>query len=182
MITLGFPSGTLVKKPPAMQETPVSLIPGSGDPLQKGMATHSSILAWRIPCTEEACGLQSMGLQRVEHNWANPHIHEKCSCCYCITEQGSRWCLLEDFLEEIIHEQTLKNYWINKWSGFKEGESTEKEIWETARQYTQVWKQEGTHLLGTVSPSFFFFFSSKCFFKAAAEIVSWGRGWVYRYQ
>ena len=38
------------------------------DPLEKEMATHSSILAWRIPWTEESCGLQSMGLQRVRHD------------------------------------------------------------------------------------------------------------------
>ena len=37
-------------------------------PLEKGMATHSSVLAWRIPWTEERVGLQSMGLQRVKHN------------------------------------------------------------------------------------------------------------------
>ena len=47
-----------------------SLIPGSGrsDPLEKGMATHSSILSWRIPWTEEPGQLQSMELQRVGHN------------------------------------------------------------------------------------------------------------------
>ena len=39
------------------------------DPLEKGMATHSSILVWRIPWTEEPGKLLSMGLQRVEHNW-----------------------------------------------------------------------------------------------------------------
>ena len=41
---------------------------GQEDPLEKGMATHSSILAWRIPWTEEAGGPQSMGLQRVRHD------------------------------------------------------------------------------------------------------------------
>ena len=41
---------------------------GWKDPLEKGMATHCSILAWRIPLTEEPGGLQSMGLQRVEHD------------------------------------------------------------------------------------------------------------------
>ena len=41
---------------------------GWEDPLEKGMATHSSILAWEIPWTEELCGLQSIGLQRVGHN------------------------------------------------------------------------------------------------------------------
>ena len=40
------------------------LIPGREDPLEKGMATHCSVLAWRIPWTEEPGGLQSMGLQR----------------------------------------------------------------------------------------------------------------------
>ena len=47
-----------------------SLIPGSGrsDPLEKGMATHSSILSWRIPWTEEPSGLQLMGSQRVGHD------------------------------------------------------------------------------------------------------------------
>ena len=41
---------------------------GGEDPLEEGMATHSSILAWRIPWTEEPQGLQSMGLQRVRHD------------------------------------------------------------------------------------------------------------------
>ena len=41
---------------------------GEEDPLEEGMATHSSILAWRIPWTEEPGGLQSIGLQRVRHN------------------------------------------------------------------------------------------------------------------
>ena len=45
---------------------------GREDPLEEEMATHFSILAWKIPWTEEPGGLQSMGLQRVEHNWA-PH-------------------------------------------------------------------------------------------------------------
>ena len=50
----------------AMQETQVRSL-GQEDPLQKGMATHSSILAWRILRTEEPGGLQSVGSQRVEH-------------------------------------------------------------------------------------------------------------------
>ena len=55
-----------VKNPPAMQETPVHSL--GGKDLEKGMATHSSILAWRIPWTEEPGGLQSTGSQRVGHN------------------------------------------------------------------------------------------------------------------
>ena len=47
------------------------LIPGSGNTLEKGMATHSSILAWRISWTEQPGGLQSMGSQRHRQNWSN---------------------------------------------------------------------------------------------------------------
>ena len=54
----------LVKNPPAMQETLVQF-QGWEDPLEKGTSTHSSVLAWRIPWTEEPGGLQSMRLQRV---------------------------------------------------------------------------------------------------------------------
>ena len=57
----------MVKNLPAMQETQV-WSRGWEDPLEKGMASHSSILAWRIP-TEEPGGLLSMGSQRVGHNW-----------------------------------------------------------------------------------------------------------------
>ena len=56
-----------VKNLPAVQETWVRSL-GLGDPLEEGMATHFSILAWRIPWTEEPGGLQSMGSQRVGHN------------------------------------------------------------------------------------------------------------------
>ena len=58
-----------VKNLPAMEETQVWPL-GQKDPLEKGMATHSSILAWRIPWTEEPGRLQSMGSQRVGHDWA----------------------------------------------------------------------------------------------------------------
>ena len=54
----------VVKNLPAMQENWVRSL-GWEDPLEKEMATHASILAWRIPWTEEPGGLQSMGLQRV---------------------------------------------------------------------------------------------------------------------
>ena len=63
-----FPGSSAVKNLPAVWETWVqSLVPE--DPLEKGMATHSNILVWRIPWTEEPGKLQSMGLERVTHNW-----------------------------------------------------------------------------------------------------------------
>ena len=78
---MGFPSGSVVKNLPAMQETQVQSL-GMEDPLEKVMTIHPRILAWRIPWAEEpgrvgvvgvggggrAWALQSMGLQRTEHD------------------------------------------------------------------------------------------------------------------
>ena len=64
---MGFPGGSAGKNLPAVQEPWVRSL-GQEDPLEKGMATHSSILAWRIPRTEEPGGLQSMWSQRVGHD------------------------------------------------------------------------------------------------------------------
>ena len=65
---MSFPGGSAVKILPAMQETREMQIQtlGQKDPLEKGIAIHSSILAWRIPWTEKAGRLQSMGSQRVD--------------------------------------------------------------------------------------------------------------------
>ena len=63
----GFPGGSVVKNLPTMQETQVQSL-GQEDFPEKRMATHSSILAWRISWTEEPGGPQSMGSQRVGHN------------------------------------------------------------------------------------------------------------------
>ena len=65
-----------VKNPPAMQETRVWSL-GWEDPLEKEMATHSSIIVWRIPWTEEPGGPQSLGSQRVGHDWTLIHIIHK---------------------------------------------------------------------------------------------------------
>ena len=62
-----------------MQETQEMWVQALGleDPLEKEMATHSSSLAWKIPWTEEPVGLQSAGLQRVEHDRMTEHSHNK---------------------------------------------------------------------------------------------------------
>ena len=62
-----FPVAQMVKNLPTMQETWVHSL-AREDPLEKGMATHSSILAWKIPRTEDSGRLQSMGSQRVGHD------------------------------------------------------------------------------------------------------------------
>ena len=67
---MAFPGGSVVKNPLAMQETKEMRVRSLGqeDPLEEHIETHSHILAWRIPWTEELGGLQSMGWQRVGHD------------------------------------------------------------------------------------------------------------------
>ena len=67
---MGFPGGSVVKNLPAMQELQETQVRSLGreDPPEKGMATHSSILVWRVPWTEEPGGIQSMELQRAGHD------------------------------------------------------------------------------------------------------------------
>ena len=67
--SMGFPFGSKGRVCPQVQETRVRSL-GREDSPEKEMATHSSILAWRIPWTEEPDTLQSRGSQRVRHNWA----------------------------------------------------------------------------------------------------------------
>ena len=70
MESLGFQGGSAVKNLPAMQEMHEMQVQSLGweDPLEEKMATHSSILAWRIPWTEEPGGLLSIGSHRVRHD------------------------------------------------------------------------------------------------------------------
>ena len=107
----------LVKNPPAMQETWVQSL-GWEDPLGKGEATRSSILAWRIPWTEEPGGLQSMGLWRVGHNWVTEHTHSHISSLHylrMITAYLSlkKLTMTAQFLLVPVDEcqGTVKTYW-----------------------------------------------------------------------
>ena len=96
----------LVKNPPAVQETLVWFL-GWEDSLEKGMATHSSILAWRIPMDRGAWWAYSLWGYRVRHDWVIKHRMTFITCDYTITEvfahlsllyvllAGSRyWCLI----------------------------------------------------------------------------------------
>ena len=66
----------MVKSLPTMQETWIWSL-GQGDPLEKEMAAHSSILAWEIPRTEELDRLESIGSQKVRHNWVTNTLFKK---------------------------------------------------------------------------------------------------------
>ena len=76
----------MVKNPLAMWETWIQSLGWEGS-LKKGKATHITILSWRIPWTEEPGGLQSMGSQRVRHDWATQCSTAK--CIYILVELGS---------------------------------------------------------------------------------------------
>ena len=97
----------MVKNLPAMQENQVWSLDWE-DPLEKGMPTHSNILAWRIPRTEEAGGLQSAGSQRVGHDWVvniftltsiykwpvNTKTHSECSTQCLVYTNFQYWNLV----------------------------------------------------------------------------------------
>ena len=74
---MSFPGGATVKNTPANagERRDTGVIPGSKRSPAVGMATCSMIQAWKIPWTKELGRLQSMGLQRVRHNWATEHTH-----------------------------------------------------------------------------------------------------------
>ena len=70
MFLIGFLDGSVSKEPACSAGDPVKSL-GQEDPVEKEMATHSGILAWRIPGTAEAGRLPSVGLHRVGHNWSD---------------------------------------------------------------------------------------------------------------
>ena len=82
--SMGFPHGSVVKNLPTMRIWGnVVQSPGQEDPLEDGMATHSNILAWRIPWTEEPGGLQSIESQRVRHDWSDlERMHSQVICLF----------------------------------------------------------------------------------------------------
>ena len=101
-----------VKCLPAIQETWVQSL-GWEDTLEKEIATHTSILAWRIPWIEEPGGLQSMGSQRVRHNWAtNTHTHTH---THIIT---SGELMLTNHRIQTTHLDGLASWWARNHSWF----------------------------------------------------------------
>ena len=91
-LRIGLPWWPSAKNLPAMQVMKVWSL-GQEDPLEEELVTHSSILPWKIPCTEESGGLQSMGSQRVRYDWIQTYIFKNklpqgvcvlpSYCCYC---------------------------------------------------------------------------------------------------
>ena len=94
----------MVKRLPAMQETWVQSL-GRENPLEKEMATHSSIVAWKIPWTEKPGSLQSMGSQRVGHDWATSLSVYLCilgsSFIHIISADSDEFLLWQEYTEEL---------------------------------------------------------------------------------
>jgi len=128
----------MVKNPPAMLETWVQSL-GQKDLQKKGMATHSSILAWRIPWTEEPGGLQSIGSQRFGHNWATNTTLKLCEI-----DHQSRF----DAWNRVLRAGALGWPWGMGWGGRWEGGSgrgthvylwlIHVNVWQKPLQYCKV--------------------------------------------
>ena len=111
-----------LKRLPGTQETRVRSL-GREDPLEKEMATHSSILAWRIlllPWREEPGGLQSMGSQRVKHDWATSLTHSMVTA------------------NEIYSRYTKRTKQFNYTNGIHQITQEENKIWRIEKQPTKT--------------------------------------------
>ena len=105
----------MVKNLPAMQETLLWSL-SQEDPLEKGMATHSSILVWRIPWTEEPGGLQSMGSQRVGHDWPiNTHIHTHTHSFITLLDSPPEKWFIFFWKRQLCFCLAFKTWAINAW-------------------------------------------------------------------
>ena len=104
-------TGGSVGKESACKSGEPDLIPGSGRAPGKGMATHSSILAWRIRWTKESRGLQPIGSQRIGHDWAtNTHTHTH-------TYQKQVWVDHSKQYHLVFPFQTTSYFWFsNSWT------------------------------------------------------------------
>ena len=107
----GFPCGSAVKHLPVMQEMQELWVwwLSQKDPLEEGMTTHSSFLAWRMPWTEKPGRLQSIGLQRVGHDWSNwvpMHV--------CLGMHGYR-VLQKVCSTPEVHPDSLEDFFFQKW-------------------------------------------------------------------
>ena len=109
-LILDFPGGLAIKNLPAMQESQemwVRSLDGE-DPMEEGMATHSNILAWRIPWTEEPGWLQSTGLQGVGHDWSDL----ACTHTYLILKPLENCWQCRKQLSQRANPKTILGWWV----------------------------------------------------------------------
>ena len=100
----------IIKHLPTMQETRVQPL-GREDLLEKEIATHSSILAWKIPWTEEPGRLQSMGSQRVIHNWVTSLIFNDRGTVYNVLRMNSFYSKsIYDKIQKFLKKRKILKY------------------------------------------------------------------------
>ena len=104
ILFLGFPGNSRVKNPPAMQGILVRFL-GWEDPLEEGIATHSSFHAWRIPVDRGAWWAMVMGSQRVGHDWKTNHN----TYCFCDIHHIILWWVMG--LNSSKHVRSWKQDW-----------------------------------------------------------------------
>ena len=136
------PSGSVIKNPPAMQKMQETLVQSLGgeDPLEEEMATHSSILVWKFPWTEEPDGLQSMGPQRVRHDQALTYPKRSS------LEVGEKGGLESQALETVAHSSGC-DHCRKMWKTRKElgvdshlGSTSNRFIWAESLTSVLIWK------------------------------------------
>ena len=132
LLIAAFLVAQTVKNLHTMQKTQVRF-PGQDVPLEKRMATHTSILAWKIPWTEEPVGLQSMSLQRVGHNWATNtwltlELHFMAASGWKLTVKSKDESLSGQLSEE-PEWATNSTPWRNTWHSVKAVRSTAHQRW-----------------------------------------------------
>ena len=79
--------------------------------LERGLATHSSVLAWRVPWTEEPGGLQSLGSHRVRQGWATEHEHSIYRASLNLQKQNVTILIVNESYTQIIHARKMKTKW-----------------------------------------------------------------------
>ena len=108
-----FPVAQRLKRLPAMRETWVQSL-GWEDPLEKEMATHSSVLAWRIPGTGEPGGLPSMGSHRVRHDWSDLAAAAAADWFWYLVMDREAW---RDSVHGVAKSRTRLSSWTElKWN------------------------------------------------------------------
>ena len=137
----GFPGSSAVKNPLTMQETQVQSL-GHEDPMEEEMATHSRILAWRIPQIQEPGGLQSMRSQRVRHNWATEQARYKIT--YKYSSNISRlWKARKEWATLSQTKETGELCQLKPW-GTLHWILVQKEKWKNWKNPDEIWSLVNT--------------------------------------
>ena len=143
-ITEGFPGGSdgLKKKKSTCNAGDLGSLPSWEDPLEEDMATHSSILAWETAWAEEPGGLQSMGSQRVRHDWAtNTFTFDRVRGCptlkfQTVEQLQSGFCLKTELYYMILPSLQLCDILIVFWS------AKEKKILSKHLRFFHLWTKD----------------------------------------